>query len=94
MAYLDDLKDGMYDQMVDVLTEKASKAETLLIAVWKLLQKQYVSSYVINILAETVFYDEAECDGQCLKEDIEYWFDEFSNFNYDEYEIKEGVHTP
>lgn len=76
------------------ITEKASRAETLLIAVWKLLQKQDESPYVLNILAETVFYDEAECDGQCLKEDIEYWFDEFSNFNYDEYEIKKGVHTP
>ena len=71
------------------ITEKASRAETLLIAVWKLLQKQNEAPCVLNILAETVFYDEAECDGLCLKEDIEYWFDEFSNFNYDEYEIKE-----
>lgn len=32
--------------------------------------------YVLDLLEETVFYDEAECDGYCLKEDIGYWFDE------------------
>lgn len=69
------------------ITEKASRAETLLIAVWKLLQKQNESPYVLNILSEIVVYDGAECDGSCLKDDIEYWFDEFSDFEYNECEV-------
>lgn len=31
---------------------------------------------MLNLLEETVFYDEAECDGYCLKDDIGDWFDE------------------
>ena len=37
------------------------------------LQKQYKNIYVLNLLAETINYDEAECDGNCLMEDIEAW---------------------
>lgn len=44
---------------------------TLLKACRDLLQKQNNSSYVLDLLTETVFYDEAECDGYCLLEDIE-----------------------
>lgn len=32
--------------------------------------------YVKNALEETVFYDDAECDGCCLMEDIEYELEE------------------
>ena len=35
-----------------------------------LLQKQEESGYVLNLLAETIFYDDCECDGYCLLEDI------------------------
>ena len=49
---------------------------TLLRAAHTLLKKQYDASIVLNILAETVDYDEAECDGNCLLNDIEYYFDE------------------
>lgn len=49
---------------------------TLLRAAHKLLRKQYDSHFVLNLLSETVFYDEAECDGNCLMNDIEYYFDE------------------
>lgn len=49
---------------------------TLLRAAHTLLKKQYDASCVLNLLAETVFYDEAECDGNCLLNDIEYYFDE------------------
>ena len=31
------------------------------------------SLYVLNLLAETVYYDDAECDGNCLMEDIDAW---------------------
>ena len=44
----------------------------LLLRVCKeLLEKQNESPYVLNILEQIIFYDEAECDGQCLLEDIE-----------------------
>jgi len=44
---------------------------TLLKACRDLLKQQQKSSYVLNLLSETVFYDEADCDGYCLLEDIE-----------------------
>jgi hypothetical protein len=44
---------------------------TLLKACRDLLKKQANSSYVLDLLSETVFYDEADCDGNCLLEDIE-----------------------
>lgn len=43
---------------------------TLLKACLNLLEKQEQSSYVMDILSETVYYDEADCDGYCLMEDI------------------------
>lgn len=52
------------------------RARTLLKATKELLEKQENSSYVLNILEQTIFYDETKCDGFCLKEDIGYWFDE------------------
>jgi hypothetical protein len=42
----------------------------LLKAVVQLLEKQEKSPYVLNILAEEVFYDECSCDGYCLLDDI------------------------
>jgi hypothetical protein len=44
---------------------------TLLKACLKLLKKQERSGYVLDLLSETVHYDEADCDGYCLMEDIE-----------------------
>lgn len=44
---------------------------TLLKACRDLLKKQENSRYVLDLLTETVFYDDAECDGNCLLEDIE-----------------------
>jgi len=44
---------------------------TLLKACRDLLRKQNDSSYVLNLLSETVFYDDVDCDGYCLLEDIE-----------------------
>lgn len=52
------------------------RAKTLLKSAYDLLKKQDDNYAVLNLLAETVFYDEAECDGSCLMDDIEYWFDE------------------
>ena len=44
---------------------------TLLKACRDLLRKQNDSCYVLNLLSETVFYDDVDCDGYCLLEDIE-----------------------
>ena len=50
------------------------QAKTLLKATKNLLEKQDNSHYVLNLLEETILYDRAECDGACLKNDIDYWF--------------------
>lgn len=47
-----------------------TRARELLRAVVDLLSKQKESNVVLNMLTETVYYDEAECDGDCLMEDI------------------------
>ncbi len=61
------------------MEDAVSRAKTLLNATYNLLSKQKDSPYVLNLLAETITYDEAECDGSCLMDDIEYWFDEYTN---------------
>lgn len=66
------------------LINALNRAKTLLKAAGTLLKKQEDSNYVLNLLTETVYYDEAECDGSCLLDDIRYWFDEFTNENIDE----------
>ena len=55
-----------------------SRAKTLLRATYELLKAQRDSPYVLNILEQTAIWDEAECDGSCLMDDIRYWFDEFT----------------
>ena len=46
------------------------RSKVLLMAAYELLQKQEHSRLVLNLLEETVIYDEAECDGRCLLDDI------------------------
>jgi len=43
---------------------------TLLKAAYELLKKCDEGVYVKNTLEETIYYDNAECDGFCLMEDI------------------------
>ena len=50
---------------------KMDRKEYLLRQCLKLLQKQKRSYYVLNLLEETIKYDEAECDGHCLLDDIQ-----------------------
>lgn len=69
---------------MDNTQEALNRARTLLKAAGKLLKKQEDSYSALNLLAETVYYDEAECDGLCLLDDIRYWFDEFTTENIDE----------
>lgn len=42
----------------------------LLRACMELLQKQEKSCHVLDLLTETVYYDEAKCDGYCLLKEI------------------------
>lgn len=60
-------------EQLDEWLEQLKRADTLLTATHDLLQKQYKNICVLNLLAETINYDEAECDGNCLMEDIEAW---------------------
>jgi len=48
------------------------RALYLLDATYRLLENQVESRYVLNILETTVDYDDADCDGNCLMEDIKY----------------------
>ena len=54
------------------------RAEILLRATYNILRKCEDSPYVLDVLAVTDTWDGVECDGHCLMEDIEIWFDEFS----------------
>ena len=42
----------------------------LLKAAYDLLKRQDESHYVLNLREETTYYDGADCDGNCLMEDI------------------------
>lgn len=46
------------------------RMKVLLRAAYELLKKQDDACFVLNLLEETVYYDDAECDGSCLMEDI------------------------
>ena len=62
-----------------------SEAQELLYASHELLKKQEQTPYTLNLLCETVHYSitndkeysEIECDGTCIKEDIENWIDSY-----------------
>ena len=69
-------KSEEYDEIVKYL-ELLTRSITLLTATYELLKKQESNTYVLNLLSETIYYDEAECDGSCLIHDIEAWNDEF-----------------
>ena len=47
-----------------------NRKDILLRACFDLLQKQVESPYVLNLLDETVHYDDSDCDGHCLMDDI------------------------
>ena len=55
------------------------RAKVLLKATLDILRQCDNTSYVLNALEVTTFYDEAECDGFCLMEDIE-WFLELEKY--------------
>lgn len=47
-----------------------NRKEELLRACLQLLKKQKESQFVLDLLSETIHYDDADCDGYCLMEDI------------------------
>ena len=67
-----DYNDGVHaamDKAIDALYFEM-RARELFNAVIDLFVKQRESDVVLNLLTETVYYDEEECDGYCLMEDI------------------------
>ena len=46
------------------------RKDILLKAAYDLLKQCEKSSYVLNALSTTTHYDDAECDGYCLMDDI------------------------
>ena len=59
---------------VKALSNKDRKT-ILLKAAYELLKKCNDGPYVKDVLSETAFYDDAECDGWCLATDIAYELD-------------------
>jgi hypothetical protein len=53
-----------------VMTQQYDRANLLMKATHELLSKQQESKIVLNILEEMVVYDDAECDGFSLLEDL------------------------
>jgi hypothetical protein len=51
---------------------KEDRKVTLLKACYDMLKKQDESHYVISPFETTVHYDDADCDGRCLMEDIQH----------------------
>ena len=65
-----------YTQLAAWLRE-LQRARVLLKATHDLLEAADDSPYVEDALGIIVHYDDADCEGRCLMEDIEYHFDEF-----------------
>lgn len=51
------------------------RATILLKAVLEILNKCDEGPYVKDVFCETAYYDDADCDGYCLKEDIEHYLE-------------------
>ena len=52
------------------------RAKVLLKATLELLNKCDESNWVEDPMRMTVYYDETDCDGSCLRDDIEDWLEE------------------
>ena len=65
MCQIIDKQPTVYDN------DDIERAILLLSKVVELFDKQDKTIYVLNLLEEIVSYDGVECDGGCLKEDIE-----------------------
>lgn len=54
------------------MTNVEPREVTLMKVMYKFLKKQDNSPYVLNLLEEIDFWDDVECDGYCLMDDIKY----------------------
>ena len=59
--------------------EMNERALILLKAAYEILNECDQSEFVISPMEVTVNYDEAECDGHCLMEDIENYLESMNN---------------
>jgi len=59
--------------------KQQERAKVLLKATFDILYQCEKTPYVENVMEVTANYDETECDGNCLKDDIEYLLDEINN---------------
>ena len=66
-----------HDRQLAAWLRELQRARVLLKATHDLLEAADDSPYVEDVLAILVHYDDMDCDGSCLMEDIEYYFDEF-----------------
>jgi hypothetical protein len=65
-------ENGPGSEWLTMFAEKLSENRkvVLLRATYDLLKKCEESPYVLNAIETTVFYDDAECDGMCLANEI------------------------
>ena len=63
-------KDCEHNEEKGMNEEKYNRMKILLKAAFDILKKQKESPYVLNCLATTAIWDDAECDGYCLMEEI------------------------
>ena len=56
--------------------EQQERAKILLKATLDILNKCNEGIYVKNVMEVTATWDGTECDGNCLKEDVEYLIDD------------------
>lgn len=72
LSFMNDEEEGIavHERCIKAL-ETNERAITLLNACKELLNKQNESAYVLNLLTTTVHYDEEDCEGSCLLEDID-----------------------
>jgi hypothetical protein len=47
-----------------------TRERELLKAAYDILKKCHDSTYVLDVMSTTAFYDEVDCDGYCLANDI------------------------
>lgn len=67
----DDTDNCRANAIIDAFDKCIERKDTLLKATHELLSKQDESGFVLNLLTETVHYDDVDCDGYCLMNDIE-----------------------
>lgn len=58
--------------MTQIYTEEyiSERRDILLKATYDILKKCHDSYYVLDVLAQTAVWDEVDCDGLCLMEEI------------------------